>query len=75
MEFELEGFSLCQGTVSDEVGKRAWPESKGVYINRGTSVACKGNCQPMLECTHEEADTRVVVHINALPHKWQQKSA
>jgi len=24
---------------------------------------CKGNSQPILECAHEEADTRVVVHI------------
>ena len=43
-------------SLSDEVSKTVWPESKGVYI-RGTSVVCKGN-RPMLECTREEADTR-----------------
>ena len=72
---------LCDSTnkeelfdfLSDEVNKTEWPESKGVYITRGTSVVCKGNSQPMLECTHEEADTRVVVHIiHRLTHGYRR---
>ncbi len=72
---------LCDSTnkeelfdfLSDEVNKTEWPESKGVYITRGTFVVCKGNSQPILECTHEEADTRVVVHIiHCLTHGYRR---
>ena len=49
--------------LSDEVNETVWPEPKGVYITKEKYVVCKENCQPKLECKHEEVDTRVVVHI------------
>ena len=38
-------------------------ETKDIYITEGTSVISRGNALPMMECTHEEADTRVMVHL------------
>ena len=51
--------------LSDEVCTTVWPEFKGVYITRGTSVVCKGNCL-MLECTHEESDTNVECTVSQM---------
>ena len=51
--------------LSDEVSTTVWPESKGVYITRRTSVVCKGNCL-VLECTHEEADIRVECTVSQM---------
>lgn len=49
--------------LSDEVNKAEWQDNKGIYITKDTSVIVKGNGSRMFECTHEEADTRVVVHL------------
>ena len=51
--------------LSNEVSTTVWPESQGVDITRRTSVVCKGNCL-MLECTHEEADTRVECTVSQM---------
>lgn len=40
-----------------------WPDHKDVYITKGSSVVSKGRGQTMSECIHEEADTRIVVHL------------
>ena len=50
--------------LTSRVSEFAFPPSKSVYITSGTSVVSTGerNCQ-MSVCNHEEADTRIVVHI------------
>ena len=45
------------------------PPAKAVYVTSGQSVVSIGSNTPMQHCNHEEADTRVVVHIlHALEH-------
>ncbi len=34
-----------------------------MFIFIGSSVLCKGSCVPMSSCDHEEADTRMCIHI------------
>jgi hypothetical protein len=46
-----------------------WPPAKAVYVTSGQSVSSIGSNSPMDNCNHEEADTRIVVHIlHALKH-------
>ncbi len=56
-----ELFSFLTSTVAEF----AFPPSKSIYITSGTSVVSKGDrsCQ-MSTCNHEEADTRIFVHIS-----------
>lgn len=39
------------------------PNDKSVYITSGDQVLSAGDGPPMGQCNHEEADTRVVVHL------------
>lgn len=43
-----------------------FPDDKDVYITAGDQVHHVGNSPPMDQCNHEEADTRVLVHLHAL---------
>ena len=42
---------------------RQWPEAKSIFITNGVEVVSKTTGQKMSDCTHEEADTRIVGHI------------
>ena len=41
----------------------SWPPAKAVYVTSGQAVVCIGDSIPMQNCNHEEADTRIVVHV------------
>ena len=47
-----------------KVAEYIFPPSKFVYITSGKSVVCIGSSNPMLDCNHEEADTRIIVHVS-----------
>eukprot|EP00745_Piridium_sociabile_P012394 TRINITY_DN190_c0_g1_i6.p1 TRINITY_DN190_c0_g1~~TRINITY_DN190_c0_g1_i6.p1 ORF type:complete len:743 (+),score=169.21 TRINITY_DN190_c0_g1_i6:247-2475(+) len=49
--------------LSDKVGSSDWPDGKGVFITSGTNVISRGSDHSMPRCDHEEADTRIVVHL------------
>lgn len=49
--------------LSQEVAEEMFPQGKELYITAGTSVITRGSDQLMGDCTHEEADTRIVVHL------------
>jgi len=40
-----------------------WPSDKDVYVTSGQAVSSFGCSSPMNSCNHEEADTRVAVHV------------
>ncbi len=55
---ELFAFLTCK------VAEFTFPPSKAVYITSGESEVSVDPSNPaMPDCNHEEADTRVVVHI------------
>lgn len=55
--------------LTQKVANGKWPAEKGIYITNGISVVSRGASQLMSNCTHEEADSRIVVHIvHALQH-------
>lgn len=58
---ELFAFLTCKVTAF------TFPPNKAVYITSGESVVSVGslNNPAMLESNHEEANTRVIVHIGA----------
>ena len=49
----------CQKKITEG----QFPDDKDVYITAGDQVHHVGNSPPMDQCNHEEADTRVLVHL------------
>eukprot|EP00745_Piridium_sociabile_P034704 TRINITY_DN5991_c0_g1_i13.p1 TRINITY_DN5991_c0_g1~~TRINITY_DN5991_c0_g1_i13.p1 ORF type:complete len:843 (-),score=177.10 TRINITY_DN5991_c0_g1_i13:511-3039(-) len=49
--------------LSKKVTEGQFPDDKDVYITAGDQVNHLGNSPPMDQCNHEEADTRVLVHL------------
>jgi hypothetical protein len=49
--------------LSKCVGNCDWPQDKEIYITSGSSVLHRGSGESMSECSQEEADTRIMVHI------------
>ena len=49
--------------LSSKVVEFNWPPDKAVYVTSGKAVSSIGSTIPMQNCNHEEADTRIVVHI------------
>ena len=46
-----------------------WPSTKAVYVTSGEVVLYKDSSIAMQNCNHEEANTRIVVHVmHALQH-------
>jgi hypothetical protein len=54
---ELFTFLTCK------IKSFSWPSTKTVYVTSGEEVASCGPSVPMDDCNHEEADTRIMVHI------------
>ena len=56
--------------LTSKVTEFTFPPNKAVYITCGESVVSSGlNSVAMPDCNHEEADTRIVVHLlHALEH-------
>ncbi len=47
----------------------SWPPDKAVYVTSEQGVVCNTSSNSMSDCNHEEADTRITVHIlHALKH-------
>ena len=49
--------------LSSKITGEHFPDDKDVYITAGDQVNHVGNSPPMDQCNHEEADTRVLVHL------------
>ena len=49
--------------ISQVVEEHNFPEGKSVFITKGQEVISKNTDHEMEICTHEEADTRIMVHI------------
>ena len=49
--------------LTSKVAQFSWPPAKAVYVTSGQAVVCIGDSIPMQNCNHEEADTRIVVHV------------
>ena len=49
--------------LSNKVAAFKYPENKEVFVTQGQSVLTNQNNLGMASCDHEEADTRLIVHI------------
>ena len=49
--------------LTSRVEQFNWPPTKALYITSGQAVSSFGPCSPMNCCNHEEADTRILVHV------------
>ena len=49
--------------LSGKLSSFEYPVGKEVYVTSGTEVLSKGTDQQMHTCDHEEADTRLLIHI------------
>ena len=49
--------------LSRKITEEQFPAEKDVYITAGSEVNHDGSSSPMQLCNHEEADTRVLVHL------------
>ena len=55
--------------ISGKIESTVWPEGKLVFITSGTRVVGTDTSHSMLPCNHEEADTRILIHLlDALEH-------
>jgi len=55
--------------LTSRIEEFSWPPDKAVYVTSGQSVSSLGSGSTMECCNHEEADTRMVVHVrHALEH-------
>ena len=55
--------------LSDTVSAFTYPPGKEIYITSGQSVVSKTELQKMLPSNHEEADTRMCLHVADAVHK------
>ena len=49
--------------LTTKVTNYTFPQGKSVYITAAESVVAVPSTNPMPNCNHEEADTRIVVHV------------
>ena len=49
--------------LTSKVEEFNWPPAKAVYVTSEQTVSSIRSCVPMQNCNHEEADTRIVVHV------------
>jgi len=50
--------------LTTKISESTFPPSKAVYVTLGESVVYLGDNSPIMpNCNHEEADSRVVIHI------------
>ena len=50
--------------LSSKVANFTFPQGKEIYITAGDQVVKKGSGPPMANCDHEEADSRIMVHVH-----------
>ncbi len=49
--------------LTDKIASSECPADKEIYIKSGTAVVNRGNSHCMGPCNHEEADTRLLIHL------------
>ena len=49
--------------LTNKIEEFNWPADKAVYVTSGQAVSSLGSSSTMDSCNHEEADTRMVVHV------------
>ena len=49
--------------LSDKIAAKHFPEGKEVIVTSGDTAIIRGANRTMLQCDHEEADTRLVIHL------------
>lgn len=49
--------------LSQKISSFDYPEGKEVFVTSDVNVLTKGSSHDMLPCDHEEADTRLLVHL------------
>ena len=49
--------------LSQKIVSVDYPEGKEVFVTSDVNVLSKGSSHNMLACDHEEADTRLLVHL------------
>ena len=55
--------------LSENIASTAWPDGKQVFNTSGIRVVGTERSHSMLPCNHEEADTRIMIHLlDALEH-------
>ena len=55
--------------LSSKTASSNWPDGKQIFITSGITVSCTDTNHTMLPCNHEEADTRILIHLlDALEH-------
>ena len=58
--------------LTTKVANYTFPQRKSVYITAAESVVAVPSTNPMPNCNHEEANTRIVVHLlHALQQGWK----
>ena len=54
----------------EKIASTAWPDGKEVFNTSDTRVAGTDPTHSMLPCNHEEADTRIIIHLLDVPGAW-----
>ncbi|KAJ8353418.1 hypothetical protein SKAU_G00209850 [Synaphobranchus kaupii] len=55
--------------LTSRIEEFSWPPTKALHVTSGQAVSSFGSSSMMNCCNHEEADTRIVVHVqHALEH-------
>ena len=54
--------------LTTKVENYTFPQGKSVYITAAESVVAVPSTNPMPNCNHEEADTRIIVHQQCCTH-------
>ena len=49
--------------LTEQVEASKIPANKMMFVTSEDKVVCKGTDQQMPRCDHEEADTRIIVHV------------
>ena len=49
--------------LSQKIASAEYPDGKEVFVTSGMGVLTKGTSRQMIPCDHEEADTRLMVHV------------
>ena len=64
-----ELFAFLTSKIESKMESFSWPPTKSVCVTSGQAVSACGLSVPMDDCNHQEADTRIMVHIrHALEH-------
>ena len=53
--------------LSNQIATVGCPENKKIFITSGASTIGRGSDRSMVPCDHEEADTRLLIHLQDAP--------